>query len=108
MTFRINVPERVPGRETEPGETFSSHEGALIKGMSADTGDSASVSIGQVSFGYVVICKPLWRLLRGFQELGMDLLVCFRWILDGNRQHVGVYALAIAPETETTSGICFQ
>lgn len=72
VTFRINVPERVPGREPEPRETFSSHEGALIKGMNADTGDSASVSIGQVSFGYVDICKPVWRLLRGFLELGMD------------------------------------
>lgn len=66
MTFRINVPEWVPGRETEPGETFSSHEGALIKGMNADTGDSGQVSSGQVSSGYVDICKPLWRLLRGF------------------------------------------
>lgn len=108
MTFRINEPEWVPGREAEPGETSSPHEAALSKGMNADMGDSASVSIRQVSFGYVVICKPLWRLLRGFLELGMDLLVCFRWILDGNRQHVGVNALAIAPETETTSGICFQ
>lgn len=61
------MPERVPGRETEPGETFSSHEGALIKSMNVDTGDS-----GQVSFGYVDICKPLWRLLRGFLEIGVD------------------------------------
>lgn len=88
------MPEWILGRETEPGETFSSHEGALIKDMNAVTGDS-----GQVSFGYVDICKPSWRLLRGFLELGMDLLVCFRWILDGNRQRVGVYALPIAPGT---------